>query len=81
MLSVYKIDKKLHELDVIEAWSKMMGPMIARRTTAIKMKDGTLIITLNSSTLREELSFAKSKIIASLNEAAGKELVKELVLK
>lgn len=81
LLSVYKIDRKLNELDLIEAWNKIMGPMIEKRTTNIYIKDQTLHVTLNSSTLREELSYAKSKIISNLNEAAGQEIITDLVLK
>jgi hypothetical protein len=36
---------------------------------------------LSSSVLREELSYGKEKIIAMLNEAIGKNVIKKLVLR
>ena len=41
--------------------------------------EGKLIIRLDSAALRNELSFAKSKIVKSLNDEMGTEIVKEVV--
>lgn len=76
-----KVGPKMAELDIIKAWEENMGPMIANRTTKIFVKDKVLHVHLNSSTLRNELSFAKEKIINTLNEQAGKEVLTAVVLK
>ncbi|MAS52953.1 MAG: hypothetical protein CMD20_07095 [Flavobacteriales bacterium] len=41
--------------------------------------DGKLLIRLDSAALRNELSFGKSKIVKSLNDELGTEIVKEII--
>ncbi|MCB9425664.1 MAG: DUF721 domain-containing protein [Flavobacteriales bacterium] len=45
------------------------------------LKKDKLFISLSSSIVRDQLSYGKSKIIAMLNEALGKEVVKEIILR
>ncbi|PQJ82142.1 DUF721 domain-containing protein [Polaribacter glomeratus] len=74
------LTKGMHKIKVEETWTKMMGPGIATHTTSVKLQNKTLIIQLNSSVLREELSYGKDKIIKMMNEELGDELVTKLML-
>ena len=38
-LKAYRLDGKMKELDVIEAWPEMMGTAVAHRTKEIKIKN------------------------------------------
>ena len=40
-LKAYRLDGKMKELDVIEAWPEMMGTAVAHRTKEIKIKNWT----------------------------------------
>ena len=71
----------LDKVNVRDAWTKLMGNGVNNYTTAIELKHETLYVQLSSSVLREELSYGKAKIIAMLNEAIGKEVVKKIVLR
>ena len=81
LMKVYRLDGKLREAKLIEGWEKLLGPMIARQTREIFIKDKILHVRLNSSVLREELSFAKSKLVHRLNEEAGGEVITDVLLK
>jgi predicted nucleic acid-binding Zn ribbon protein len=74
------LSKGMHKIKVEETWTKMMGPGIAAHTTSVKLQNKTLIIQLNSSVLREELSYGKDKIIKMMNEELGDEFVTKLML-
>jgi hypothetical protein len=76
-----KLEKGLDKVGVKEAWHKVMGKAISKYTTNILIERETLFVQLNSSVLREELSYGKEKIIKLLNEELGKELIKKLVLR
>ncbi|RKE92316.1 DUF721 domain-containing protein [Ichthyenterobacterium magnum] len=76
-----KLQKGLDKVNVREAWSTMMGNGVNNYTTNIQLERETLYVQLSSSVLREELSYGKDKIIAMLNEAIGKEVIKKLVLR
>ena len=71
----------LDKVDVRDAWANLMGNGVNNYTTSIELKHEALYVQLSSSVLREELSYGKEKIIAMLNEAIGKNVIKKLVLR
>lgn len=76
-----KLEAGLDVINVKETWFKMMGPAFKNYTTQIELRRQTLYIQLNSSVVKQELEYGKSKIIKMLNEELGKELVKEIVFR
>tara|TARA_R110002073_G_scaffold126764_8_gene271838 strand:- start:6992 stop:7264 length:273 start_codon:yes stop_codon:yes gene_type:complete len=80
-VSTNKLQEGLDKVEIKDAWKNLMGKGVNSYTTSVQLKRDTLYVQLSSSVLREELSYGKEKIIAMLNEALGKELIKNLVLK
>ncbi len=81
LLKTYKLDDRLAEKKLIGSWESVMGVMIAKHTTDLFIKHKQLFVTLDSSALRNELSFAKSKIVTMLNKEVGREVINEVILK
>lgn len=81
LLKAYGLTEKLDEHQLLSSWGKLMGKVIAKHTTGLSIKDKVLFVELDSSVLREELSYAKTKIIKLLNDSIGKEVVKDVILK
>ena len=75
------LTSKYKEFKLLQSWSVLMGPMIANRTEDIRLYEGTLYVQITSASLRSELNFAKAKIIQTLNEQVGEELVKDIVFR
>lgn len=75
-----KLHKDFQKIDIKKAWEKLMGSGIVNYTTSIRFQNGTLIVALSSSVLREELSYGKEKIIKMINEEIKENLVKRLML-
>ncbi len=78
-MNQYGLGKKYGEFKLLQAWSQMMGPMIANRTTDLRIVNDVLIVQLNSASLKSELSYAKTKIVERLNEAAGKVVIQDII--
>ena len=76
-----KLEKGLDIVAVRDAWKQVMGQAISNYTQDVILKNNTLYVSLNSSVLREELSYGKEKILENLNEALGKELISKIVLR
>jgi predicted nucleic acid-binding Zn ribbon protein len=72
---------KLREVGVVESWESVVGRAIASRTTRIYIKDGILFVYLKSSIVRNELMMLREALREKLNNQAGTELIKEIVLK
>ncbi|MBE0661224.1 MAG: DUF721 domain-containing protein [Bacteroidales bacterium] len=79
MVDFYNLRGKLGEANVMSAWEKMVGTMIAKHTTDIYIKRRKLYIVLDSSVIRNELSYAKSRLIKMLNDEAGNEVIDEII--
>ncbi|MEE4001446.1 DUF721 domain-containing protein [Tenacibaculum sp. FZY0031] len=75
-----KLKKGFQKIHIDEAWEKLMGAGVASYTSEVKLQNGTLVVRLSSSVLREELSYGKEKIIRMINEEIGEELVKKIML-
>jgi hypothetical protein len=75
------LQKGLDKVDVANAWTELMGNGVNSYTSAVRLQGSTLYVELSSSVLREELSYGKEKIIAMINEALGKPIVKKLILR
>lgn len=76
-----RLQSGLDKVNVTEAWKEMMGKGVNNYTQAILLEHETLYVQLSSSVLREELSYGKEKIIAMLNEAMGRTVIKKLILR
>jgi len=76
-----KLQSGLDKVNVEDAWKQLMGNGVNSYTTQVLLQGETLHVCLSSSVLREELSYGKEKIVAMLNEALGKSLIKKIVLR
>jgi predicted nucleic acid-binding Zn ribbon protein len=72
---------KLSEIGVISCWEEIVGKTISSRTSKIYIKDHILYVHLNSSVVRNELLMHREGIREKLNEKAGNEVIKEIVLR
>lgn len=77
-LKAYRLDGKMKELDIINAWPEMMGTAVAHRTKEISIRNGTLYLKMDSSVMRDELAHGKQVIIQRINEVAGFEIINDV---
>lgn len=74
------LSKGMQKIKVEETWYKMLGSGVQSHTTSVKLQNKTLVVQLNSSVLREELSYGKEKIVKMINEELGEEVITKLLL-
>ena len=75
-----KLKKGFQKIHIEEAWAKLMGSGVVNYTTEIKLQNGTLIVCLSSSVLREELSYGKEKIMRMMNDEMGDQSIRKIML-
>mgnify|MGYP006292519439 CR=1 FL=1 len=78
LLKAYGLEEGYYAAAVATHWEKLMGPAVARRTGRITIEKGVLKVEVTSPALREELSYAKDKVITAINREIGVRLVKEV---
>ncbi len=78
LIAAYHIGDKLNQAKVIGLWDQVVGKMIARETTHLYIKNKILYVKLNSPALRQELGYARTKLVKMLNKAAGTEVISDI---
>ncbi|MES2568139.1 MAG: DUF721 domain-containing protein [Bacteroidota bacterium] len=76
-----KLDEKYSIFAIRNGWESIVGKTVAKHTTQLNYAQGILFVSIDSSIIRNETSYAKESIIEKVNKFVGKRLIKELVLK
>lgn len=77
-LKANKLDGKMKEIEVVNAWPELMGTAVAHRTKEISIRNKTLYLKMESSVMRDELAHGKSIIIQRVNDHAGFEIINDI---
>ena len=80
-LNESKIKGSIQALQIEDAWEEIMGKTIAKYTENIRIINDTLFITTHVAPLKQELIFQKEKIKLRVNEALGKNVIREIIIK
>ena len=79
-LDSFHLRDKINQAKVIEAWEGVVGEMVAKNTSQLHIRNKVLFVKVNSAALRNELLFARNKILNALNKEAGATVIEEIVL-
>ena len=75
------LERGYAEYRLKKAWGELLGIPVARRTSSLTIRNRKLFVTLHSSVMRQELDMIKDTLVPRLNEAAGMDVIDELVLR
>lgn len=75
------LERGLAEYRLIKSWKELLGITIAKKTRSMYIRNRKLFVTLHSSVVRNELGMIKESLIPKLNEAAGLDVIDDIVLK
>lgn len=76
-----KFQDKLDEINLIYAWEEIAGKAITSRISKVYVKDNILHIKVTSSVVKNELLMLREVFRKKLNEKAGREIIKEIIIK
>ncbi len=79
LINNFKIEERLNETAIVSEWEKIVGTMIARHTSNIYIKNKVLFVELDNAALRNELGYAKTKLVASINAAIKANVINDIV--
>jgi predicted nucleic acid-binding Zn ribbon protein len=71
--------ERLHETEVIEAWSKIVGEFIAAHSAPVALRDGVLYVRVLQPALHYELEqVSKIEILRKLKKRFGTKTIRDL---
>lgn len=75
------LERGLAEYRLMKSWKELLGITVSKRTKNLQIRNRKLYVTLHSSVVRNELAMIKDSLITRLNEAAGMDVIDDIVLK
>jgi len=75
------LESPLNEYRAVSSWNELMGEVVARYTTNVTLRNGTLFVSLQNPALRQNLLMNKSAIMQKINDHVGAQVVQNIVFK
>jgi predicted nucleic acid-binding Zn ribbon protein len=71
--------ERLHETEVIDAWSKIVGEFIAAHSAPVALREGVLYVRVLQPALHYELEqISKSEILRKLKKRFGSKTIRDI---
>lgn len=71
--------ERLHETEVIDAWSKIVGDFIAAHSAPVALREGVLYVRVLQPALHYELEqISKSEILRKLKQRFGGKTIRDV---
>ena len=81
LLKKENLDVALDEHRASALWPQIVGDGINSYTVKRYVKDGVMTVHLSSASLANELMLSRATLIARINEALGREIIREIIFK
>jgi len=78
IFSRYNLADAFREQEVLLFWEDVVGENLARLSQATRFEDGTLVITVASSSVASELRMLEAQLVERLNSHHGRSVVTRL---
>ena len=72
-----EIGRRLDEVRLVHAWREVLGPGVAQATREAYVRGATLHVVLDSAVLRSELMMWRDRLVRTLNERVGTDVIRE----
>ena len=73
------LESPLNEYRLVQGWSYVMGPIIARYTRDVFIRNQTLYVRLSSPAVRQELLMQRRELVIRLNAYVGAQVICDIV--
>lgn len=71
------LEQPVLDVQVEQAWPRVMGETVAKLTRSVEVKEGMLIVHVNSAALKAQLFENRFELVKKLNDAVGAPAIKD----
>jgi predicted nucleic acid-binding Zn ribbon protein len=73
--------QRIDGYSILQSWEEVVPINVARNTKPIKIQNNTLFVRVKNHVWANELRIRKGEIIHLINQKAGKDLIKDIIIK
>ncbi len=81
LLKARGLEGRIQEYRIVDQWNRAVGPAIARHAQPQALRGAKLSLVVDSPAWMQQLSLLKPEIIEKINEALGREAVRDIILR
>ena len=71
------LEQSVLDIQIEQVWPRVMGETVTKLTRSIEMRDGMLIVHVNSAALKAQLFENRFELVKKLNEAVGANAIRD----
>ena len=71
------LEQSVLDMQIEQVWPRVMGETVTKLTRSIQMRDGMLIVHVNSAALKAQLFENRFELVRKLNEAVGANAIRD----
>ena len=71
------LEQSVMDMQIEQAWPRVMGETVTKLTRSVEMQDGMLIVHVNSAALKAQLFENRFELVRKLNEAVGAPAIRD----
>jgi predicted nucleic acid-binding Zn ribbon protein len=71
---------KMQEAEIIAHWEEIVGKMIAKHTLDLSLQNKKLTLRFDNAALKNEMMYAKSKLMENINTRFDQKVVEEVII-
>ena len=71
------VEQSVWDMQIEQVWPRVMGETVTKLTRSIEMRDGMLIVHVNSAALKAQLFENRFELVKKLNEAVGANAIRD----
>jgi len=81
MVNALGMKQGLYQNRIEQIWQEKMGTTICAHTKEIELYKNKLYLTINSSSLKQELTYSRTKIAEMLNTELGDNYITDVIVR
>lgn len=81
MVNALGMKQGIYQNKIEQIWGEKMGATISTHTKEIKLRKNKLYLTIDSSSLKQELTYSREKIAEMLNQALGDNYITDVIVR
>lgn len=78
MLKVYRLDANYRQTEVLAALEEVTGKVVHSRISKAYLRGKVLVIRFNTAVLKEEFTFARSRLVEMINDRVGYDAIESV---